>query len=148
MAETASANVMIRGSRDDKPSKCATLELFVKDPINCKNEQGSKMVQIPCWSGPGSPCINDKSFPGISVKDVYCDDNGYHETGFQGTETCDETKGRKFNVDFLKDQCNLGMLFISCVPGDCQPEGDAVIVDGLWSVVVEEEMEKGTALEV
>ncbi|CAB9514268.1 expressed unknown protein [Seminavis robusta] len=145
VVEATSANGVIRGSSGGalrKHRMCAILVAFLNDP-QCQNKQDERKVQIPCWDKPGSPCTD---YAGISVKDLYCNADGYHETAFQGTDTCDETKGQKETVDILKNQCTYGMKFSSCIPGDCHFDDDAVIVDGLWSAnaVVEE----GTALVV
>lgn len=111
-------------AKADPTPRCAIMETYLHsdDPTECSGDPDAKKIKLPCLSGPGSPCISDhNAAPGISVKDLYCDEDGFHETGYRGSETCEG--GQSFPVDILKGKCFGGTIkFISCDPGDCEEE--------------------------
>ena len=98
---------------------CAVMELHRQDPIHCKGTPDNKAIQFSVFGAPGSPCQYTKEVPGISIKDVYCDETGFHETAYQGSKTCDAAEGRMFPVHISTGGCLGGIKFVSCTPGPC-----------------------------
>lgn len=118
-------------SKDDdhpQPDRCLIMEMYADDPFSCEGKP-TKTVGLPCLSGPGMPCSYDEKVPNISVKDWYCDDTGFHETGYQGTESCDEEKGRKFPVDVPFQKCFGGIKLTECRVGDCNGAVETYVLE-------------------
>ena len=125
----------LRG-RTNTTKMCAVLNLYKKDPAHCQGKPSAHQMKIPCLDGPGSPCGSDPNDPQhVSVKDVYCDDHGFYETVYRGSDDCNENASQKIYVRFPKDECKGGHMFVSCLPGPCQhthEEGEVLFapVDG------------------
>lgn len=75
------------------------------------------------------PCGHSDRFPNISIKDAYCDDSGFHETAYQGTESCDEEEGYKFPVDVPFQKCIGGIKYTECRVGDCDGSAEARVLE-------------------
>jgi len=108
--------VVVAGGDGDPSLMCATLNLYAS-PFSCDGNV-LRELKITAFSEPGSPCISDhKDVPGISINNSYCTPDFYHQTVYQGSETCDSEGIDSF---YKKNSCESGLMFQSCTPGACE----------------------------